>query len=150
MISGALSHIIYTMGMKCRSRSYRCVGWSCTGLLIHPWHCAMWLVLSARSYSLGDHCIRFRFRSSSPLGSSSSFSCSAVSVGLRICAILPRRVGGPEPSLTVRPPTPPRFAEFQDQLPKLSVPLPTPFVKGGGGGVVGLEFGRCFEAVWSE
>ena len=81
----------------------------------------------------GPYCMRFRFRSSP--GSSSSFSLSAVSVGFRICAMLPRRVGGAELSFTVRRSF--RFAEFHDQLLRLSSPL-LPLEKGGGG-VSGLE-----------
>ena len=83
------------------------------------------------------YCIRFRFRSS--WGSSSSFSLSAVSVGFKMWAMLPRLVGGAELSLTDRRLSF-RFAEFHDQLLKLSSPL-LPLEKGGGGGVSGLEWG---------
>lgn len=85
-----------------------------------------------------DYCIRFRLRSSSPLGSS-SFSRSAVSVGFRICAMLPRRVGGVEMSRIERFLLS-RLAEVQDQLFKLSRLLPTlPLENGGAGGLAGRE-----------
>ncbi len=85
-----------------------------------------------------NHCIRLRLRSSSPLGSS-SFSRSAVSVGFRIWAILPRRVGGVEISRIERFLFS-RLAEFQDQLFKLSKLLPMfPLENGGAGGVAGRE-----------
>lgn len=85
----------------------------------------------SKSYDV-NHCILLRFRSSSPRGSSSS-SRSTVSVGLRMCAMLPRLVGGADMSLIAkfllsRP------AEFHDQLFKLSKPFPIlPFEKGAGG-----------------
>lgn len=95
-----------------------------------------------------DHCKRFRLRSSSPLGSSpSSSSLSAVSVGLRMWAMLPLLVGGAELSLTERFLLSPRLAAFHDQFPKLSIAPPPPLANGGGG-VAGLEWG-C-EALWSE
>jgi len=72
---------------------------------------------------------RFRFRSSSR--SSSSFSSEGP--GLRICAIDPRLVGGPELSLS-KPGFPLSRGVFQDQLFRWSDVLP--FVKGG---VVGRE-----------
>lgn len=89
--------------------------------------------------------MRFRFRSSSPLGSSSSFSRSAVSVGLRIWAMLPLLVGGADVSLTDRFLLSPRFAEFHDQLPKVSLPLTK-----GGGGVAGRDCELCCDAACSE
>ena len=85
--------------------------------------------------------MRFLFLSSSPRGSSSSSSRSAVSVGFRMWAMLPRLVGGPDPSLIARFLLS-RLAEFQDQLPKLSL---APLAKGGGG-VVGLDREFCCEA----
>lgn len=91
------------------------------------------------SYFGEIHPKRFRLRSSSPRGSSSSSDRSAVSVGFSICAMLPRLVGGAEESLS--PPTALLLADDQDQLPKVSPPLLLPLEKGGGGGVVGREFG---------
>lgn len=91
-----------------------------------------------------------RFLSSSPLASgSSSSSRSAVSVGLRICAMLPLLVGGPELSLMLRFLFS-RPAEFHDQLLKLSM-LTMPLENGGGGGgVEGRERDCGFVAAWRE
>jgi hypothetical protein len=63
--------------------------------------------------------------------------------------MLPLLVGGAEWSLTMRFLLSPRFAEFHDQLPNVSIPGGgPPFVKCGGGGVAGREWG-C-DADWSE
>ena len=75
------------------------------------------------------HCIRFRFRSSLSRESSSP-SCSAVSVGLRICAMDPLLVGGVELSFTLKVLLS-RFDGPQENSLKLT-PLP-PLAKGGGG-----------------
>ena len=93
-----------------------------------------------------DYCSRLRFLSSSPLGSSSS-SRSAVSVGLRMWAMLPRRVGGPEWSRMDRFLFS-RLAEPHDQLLKLSMVL-MPLEKGGAGGLDGREC-DCAAAFWRE
>ncbi len=88
------------------------------------------------------YCSLLRFRSSSPLGSNpaSSSALSAVSVGFRMCAMLPRRVGGAEWSLTMRFLVSPRFAEFHDQLPKASTGGGgPPLDRCGSGGVAGRE-----------
>ena len=92
------------------------------------------------------HPNRFLFRSSSPRGSSSSSERSAVSVGLRICAILPRLVGGADESF--KPPTVLLLADDQDQLPKVSPPLLLPLANGGG--VVGRELGCVRVALLKE
>ena len=90
------------------------------------------------------HTMRLRLRSSS-LGLPSSSSRSAVSVGFKIWAMLPRRVGGAELSLMLRLLLL-RLAEAHDQLPR-SGPLPLPWLlplaNGGnvGGGVSGREWG---------
>src|SRR3569833_1918286 len=77
------------------------------------------------------HCRRLRFRSSSPRGASSSSSLSAVSVGLRRWAMLPRRVDGADESFTVSVfRLSLRLAAFQDQSLKLSRPV-FPLEKGG-------------------
>lgn len=90
-----------------------------------------------RTYDV-NYCTRLRFRgSSSPRGSSSS-SRSTVSVGLRICAILPRLVGGADMSLIARFLFS-RLAEPQDQLFKLSKPFPMLPLEKGGGGVAGRD-----------
>ena len=55
--------------------------------------------------------------------------------------MLPLLVGGAEQSRTARFLFSPLFAEFQDQLPKLSTGGRLPLAKWGGGGVVGRECG---------
>jgi hypothetical protein len=90
-----------------------------------------------RPRSRPSHCIRLRFRSSSPLGSSSSSGRSMVSLGFKIWAMLPLLVGGADESLRLRALSR-LLAEFQDQPPKVSALLAPPLEKGGGG-VVGRE-----------
>lgn len=64
--------------------------------------------------------------------------------------MLPRRVGGADESLSPRP-LPSRFAaEFHDQLPNVSAPLPPFAACGGGGGVVGRDCEWACEAACSE
>lgn len=86
------------------------------------------------------YCMRFLFLSSSPRGSSSSSDRSAVSLGFRMCAMLPLLVGGAEESFSPRP----AAAEPHDQFPKVSAPL-----LGNWGGVDGRELG-FWEAFCSE
>jgi hypothetical protein len=64
-----------------------------------------------------------------------------------MCAMLPLLVGGPELALTARFLFS-LFAEFHDQLPKVSL-LELPLMKGCGG-VAGREWAVCWEAFWSE
>src|SRR5579862_302185 len=99
------------------------------------------------------YCTLFRFLSSSLKSSLCSSSLSAVSAGLRMWAMLPLLVGGPELSLSrpgfPRPETPnlsPR-EEPQDQVPLGSPGVPLPFVANGG--VPGRELLEwVFEAAW--
>lgn len=65
--------------------------------------------------------------------------------------MLPRRVGGTELSLMARLPR--LTADPHDQFAKESGPPPPPPPLGkleGGGGVAGLEPGRCCDADWKE
>jgi hypothetical protein len=92
------------------------------------------------------YCSRFRFLSSSLSSSSCSSSLSAVSAGLRMWAMLPLLVGGPE--LSLKRPVVPLSRELpHDQLLRWSTALP--FEKGG---VVGRELSvrPWEEAVVSE
>jgi hypothetical protein len=79
---------------------------------------------------------RFRFRSSSRNSSSCSSSLSAVSAGFKICAMLPRLVGGPELSFSI-PGGIPLLAPLHDQLLRWSAVLPLL-----NGGVLGRELSR--------
>jgi hypothetical protein len=95
---------------------------------------------------LSFYCSRFRFLSSSLNSSSCSSSLSAVSAGLRMCAILPLLVGGPELSLK-RPVAPLSRGPPHDQLLRWSTVFPLEK-----GGVVGRELSvrPWEEAVVSE
>lgn len=92
-------------------------------------------------FTVQPYCIRFRFRSSSPRGSSSSSDRSAVSLGFKIWAMLPLRVGGADESFSPNPLPSLLTAAPHDHVPKVSAPLlPPPFVTcGAGGGVVGRD-----------